>query len=143
MPNNSNAIKKLWNVHKNVSVSKDRKGYNYTYATLKEVQQQLDPVLESEGLAYDYCSRVDNFGQEPVNVYTLSVYDFETGELVKQAEKAYPISADAQVGGSQDTYSRRYLLLTAFNLLPAEGEDDDGAKTKGTNRSSRRRRAAS
>lgn len=136
------SIKKLWNVHKTVSVSKDKKGYNYTYATLKEVQQQLDPVLESEGLVYDYVSRVDNCGNEPVNVFTLNVYDTDTGELVKQAEKAYPVSADAQVGGSQDTYSRRYLLLTAFNLLPAEKEDDDGEKTKGTTTRRSRRRTA-
>ena len=109
-------LKKLAEVKKkNISLVRDTKAFNYKYATLDQMQEKLNPVLEELWLVV-YHSVID------WSVFTF-VTDVETGEEI---HSSIEIKTDkAQDRWSEITYYRRYNLVCLFDL---EVEDDDWKK---------------
>lgn len=100
-----------------VSVTKDSKGYNYTYASLPHVCETIYPILHKNGLVISQVLR----GKELETI----LFHAESGEELKSLSPLEYQGNDSQKFGSALTYSRRYSLL-AITGIPVE--DDDGKK---------------
>lgn len=92
---------------------RDTKAYNYKYATLEQIWDMLQPILQEEGIVVTH-STIDN------KVCTAIVDD--TGKEITSC-MPLPENLDPQKLGSAVTYFRRYNLLQLFNIMV---EDDDG-----------------
>lgn len=104
---------------KSVDYGSGNKRVKYEYASYNSILKTINPLLAKEGLTIFHETSVqDN------NTYLLTTYivDIETGEYVK-SEKIYPINANQQVNGSNETYSKRYNVVLLLNL--DSDEDDD------------------
>lgn len=96
---------------------RDTKAYNYKYATLEQIWDMLQPILQEEGIVVTH-STIDN------KVCTAIMDD--TGKEITSC-MPLPENLDPQKLGSAVTYFRRYNLLQLFNIMV---EDDDGESAK-------------
>lgn len=94
---------------------KDKKAYQYKYATLAQVEGIVGPACRANGVEYVQY-------QQDGTLYTM-VFDAEDGDRIAVDSRAVLTDAPEQERGSSETYQRRYALLTVFGLAP---EDDDG-----------------
>ena len=101
-------------------VTKNAKGFNYKYADLPYLWEQVAPVLEEMGLAV-----TNNCDGEFI---ITSIVDKE-GKLVGESKLPinYAKTQSPQDLGSAVTYFRRYNLLMLLNIIV---EDDDGKKAQ-------------
>lgn len=120
---------------KDIAIKRDTKAFNYKYATLDQIQEQLGQYLEELNLVVIHRT-------EDEKVIT-EIFDIEDSSSVKSVISIWTIttikefvdksgasirettSQDPQAVGSIITYYRRYNLL---QLLDLKTEDDDGAK---------------
>lgn len=102
------------------SVSKDSKGYGYTYASLDNIVETITPALEKAGLGY-----MHTFSDNTI-ICTIFNKEGETinSELSLVIDNAGKMSASQQQG-SAITYARRYTLSAILGLVT--DEDTDGA----------------
>lgn len=111
-------IKKLYEVKKEgIILLRNTKAYNYKYATLDQIQDKLNPVLEKQWLIVIHIVK-DN------KVIT-KVIDTETEQEVSSEIDIN--TTKPQDKGSEITYYRRYNLVCLFDL-PVE--DDDWKKAQ-------------
>lgn len=103
---------------------KDREGnpvrYTYGYADLATVSEAVLPLLGSVGLAFTALPTMtpEGFGLR---------YSLRHGASGEILDGFWPIKLGApQETGSAITYARRYSLMAAVGVFPAD-EDDDGA----------------
>lgn len=102
---------------KDISLVRDTKAYNYKYATLDQIQNKLNPVLNELWLFILHRIEEDT-------VFT-RIIDAESWEFV---ESGICIKTQkAQDRWSEITYYRRYNLVCLFDL---EVEDDDWKKAQ-------------
>lgn len=94
------------------------KTFDYTYASLNDVNRALLPLLSANGLTWTCAMSVD----PRALVGTLS--HVGTGDHVV-SWWPLPATSDPQQLGSAVTYARRYMLLAVTGSAP--DEDDDGA----------------
>ena len=98
---------------------KDTEGYGYSYAALDQVVGIVTKACKAHGLMWRQGVVMD---KEAGFLLVTSVFD---GESEAQLDiRPWPRLTKPQEQGSAETYLRRYALLTAFGLAPA---DDDGA----------------
>lgn len=98
---------------------KDTEGYGYNYATLDQVVGIVTKACKAHGLMWRQGVVMD---KDAGFLLVTGVFD---GESEAQLDiRPWPRLAKPQEQGSAETYLRRYALLTAFGLAPA---DDDGA----------------
>lgn len=107
------------------AITKDTKGYNYTYADLATILDSVRPVLSKYGL---HLSQYSSAGRKlHTRIGHKSGQFFES-----QFEVPYPTENSQskmnfmQEIGSRRTYARRYEVLSILGLAP-KGEDDDAA----------------
>lgn len=100
-----------------LEVKKEAEGYNYKYATLDQVWDVLQPILQKEKILVLHITK-DN------QVCT----QLRSGEDVIESCMPLPDNLDPQKLGSAVTYYRRYNLLQLFNIMT--DDDDDGAAAK-------------
>jgi len=109
---------KLFEIKKlRITLTRDTKAFNYKYATLDQIQEKINPLLEEHNLLVTHyinnnelCTKISNLDDEKDFVIS-SIWLWD---LLKAQDKWSAI-----------TYYRRYNLLSLFDL---EVEDDDGAK---------------
>lgn len=93
------------------------------YATLSSVMKPTLPIINEGGFLVEFSDRSD-IETGTTEVCMIITY-IPTGELQEESMgiKDYPTNVQA-LGGFQ-TYARRYLYSTYFNII-IEDEDDDG-----------------
>lgn len=109
---------KLFEIKKlRITLTRDTKAYNYKYATLDQIQEKINPLLEEHNLLVTHyinnnelCTKITNLDDDKDFVVSC----IWLWELLKAQDKWSAI-----------TYYRRYNLLSLFDL---EVEDDDWAK---------------
>lgn len=124
---------------KNVVLKKDTTALNYKYATLSQIQEKIDPILDELKLvvvhyAKDGCivTQVrdledDTFVESSLAIWVVEskrVEKFRNEKKQSDVETVEYNSLDPQGVGSIFTYYRRYNLV---GILDLETEDDDGA----------------
>ena len=115
--NTEGLLKKIHKIKNEVGkISKDSKNpfFKSSYTDINSLLEQIEPLLEKEGLILLQPIR-DN------QVYS-EVIDLETGNSMFSA-LTLPEITDPQKIGSAITYYRRYTLTSLFAL---QSEDDDG-----------------
>lgn len=127
-------LPKLGNPKKNAENSHFRS----SYADLESVLETVQPAFDA---GFTVTQGVEE-GEFEGPGFVTSVFDPD-GDLVKRVAFPFLPAADYHKLGSALTYSRRYGLCLAFNLV---GEDDDdgnaaaGSKPKTTEQAPPRRR---
>lgn len=102
------------------TLKRDTKAYNYNYATLNQIQEKLNPLLEKEGLMLT----------QPIDGDRLYTHIQEIkGDGITSCSIILPTGVKPQDMGSAITYYRRYLIVSLLNL---EVEDDDDGKRAST-----------
>lgn len=98
------------------TVTRNKQGYNYMYATLPNVLEVVAEPLEKAGLV---------FSQFPVGEYGLvtMLIHSKSGEFFKTESFIEPVTKNPQTIGSVITYLRRYHLVSILGL---NVDDDDG-----------------
>jgi hypothetical protein len=105
--------KKLFNVKvAGIKLQRNTKAYNYKYATLDQIQEKLNPLLEKEKLIILHFIKDSKLITE--------IRDIESDEVISSEIELK--TEKPQDKGSEITYYRRYNLLS---LLDLEVEDDD------------------
>ena len=106
------------------SIGKDRSvsagSYDYSYATLASIVDQIRPALTGNGL-----SVAQSVESTPTHVAVETRIYHVGGHVERFGPLLLPASGDARSIGSAITYARRYALLAALGIAP--DEDDDGA----------------
>lgn len=114
------ALSRMVNPTKSKTASVPTKGggkYQYSYETLADVVEIVTSALEAEGVAmHQHVTVLDG---KPYMALEL----FDDEESIIYDMRPWKEMPDIQAQGSWETYTRRYQLKTAFNLV---GEDDDG-----------------
>lgn len=120
---------------KDIAIKRDTKAFNYKYATLDQIQEQLGQYLEELNLVVIHRTEDEKVVTEIIDIEdgssvksTLSIGTITTlKEFVDKSGASIreTTSQDPQAVGSIITYYRRYNLL---QLLDLKTEDDDGAK---------------
>jgi hypothetical protein len=104
------------------AIHKGSKGYGYSYASLPEILEVINPLLKFHGLGFTQLLD-DEF-------LTTIIFHCQSGESIKsrvhipQGVNLKGMN-DFQVMGSAITYYRRYSLSAAFGLIT--DVDNDGA----------------
>lgn len=114
------ALQRMVNPTKSKTANVPTKGggkYQYSYETLADVVEIVTSALEAEGVAmHQHVTVLDG---KPYMALEL----FDDEESIVYDMRPWKEMPDIQAQGSWETYTRRYQLKTAFNLV---GEDDDG-----------------
>ena len=114
------ALSRMVNPTKSKTANVPTKGggkYQYSYETLADVVEIVTSALEAEGVAmHQHVTVLDG---KPYMALEL----FDDEESITYDMRPWKEMPDIQAQGSWETYTRRYQLKTAFNLV---GEDDDG-----------------
>ncbi len=110
--------KKLLEIKKHcISLKRNTKAYNYFYATLDQIQKELNPILDELELVIFH--KVEN------NKVITSVVDIESWESIQSEIEISTTKPQDQ--WSEITYYRRYNLVCLFDLVV---EDDDWKKAQ-------------
>lgn len=109
---------KLFEIKKQrITLTRDTKAFNYKYATLDQIQDKLNPLLEEQKLLVVHYVENNSLTTKVINLdkeEEFIVSSIWLWELLKAQDKWSAI-----------TYYRRYNLVNLFDL---EVEDDDWAK---------------
>ena len=107
-------------------VTKNSKGYNYTYASLEVVIAMVRPIFGKNGLSFS------QFTDEHNVLYTrirhLSGQWFESRVKLKDQPEGDTKRSAEQAYGSSQTYMRRYQACAILGIQP-EGEDTDARRS--------------
>lgn len=121
---------------KEIILQKDTKWFNYSYATLKQIQEKLNPLLRDLNLIIfhfiendEVITQIRDLEDNSFIESKMKIWDVKTTRTENFTDKnGKEISVveyndkDPQWVGSIITYYRRYNLLA---LLDLEQEDDD------------------
>jgi len=112
--------------------------YSYSYADLQVVVDQIGPMMAAQGLVFQSFPTTDEQGR-PALRYRLS--HAPSGEKDEDTMLLILPQSDMQGIGSALTYSRRYALCSAMNIVA--DDDDDGQAAKAPSRGDLARAKAS
>jgi len=99
--------------------------YQYSFADLQVIVEQMGPLMAEQGLVFQAFPTMDAQGN-PALRYRLS--HAPSGESDEDTMPLILPQRDMQGIGSALTYSRRYALCSAMNIVA--DEDDDGQAAK-------------
>lgn len=99
--------------------TRDGRAYEYSYAPINTIIEQISPALKKAGLA------VMSF---PGKGELTTVLTHKSGQWAKSTIPLVFGSGGMQAIGSAITYARRYNMVSLLNIA-IEGEDDDGVAT--------------
>jgi hypothetical protein len=127
-----NEIAKALNeVQKNIKdVFKGASGFNYKYATLDKVYDEIRPAMTKNGLSLTHQKSFDR----TQNVITLTSLLMHTGGQYIEYEASLPYAGlkgmnDYQSAGSGFTYLERYQTSAIFAITSDMDNDGAGAQT--------------
>ena len=110
--------KKMFEVKKEgITLQRNTKAFNYKYATLDQIQEKLNPILERHQILVMHA----------IQDWSLvtTIFDIESDESVSSSIEL--TTTKPQDKWSEITYYRRYNLVSLFDL---EVEDDDWKKAQ-------------
>ena len=102
----------------------NKKAHQYNYADLAEIQRCGFPALYANGLGYKQT--FEFIGDVWCTVGR--VIDGPSAEIIYESFHPLRSGLKPQDIGSDQTYSKRYVMSTCFNLVAEE--DDDGARAQ-------------
>jgi hypothetical protein len=109
------------------TIEKTKQGYNYKYADLTKIVEQVKSLLADNGFSYTFdTDEADN----AVIIYCKVKHTGGHMEISKariDKETTSKMNASQQ-SGSAMTYGKRYALVNAFGILTGD-EDTDGVVT--------------
>lgn len=107
------------------TIEKKKQGYNYKYAPLESIVEQVKGLLAKYGFSYTFDTTE---GENAIVVYCkvkhVSGYS-ETSQIQISKETTTKMNASQQ-SGAATTYGKRYAFLNAFGILTGD-EDNDAA----------------
>ena len=103
------------------TLQRDTPAYNYNYATLGQIQEKLNPLLEKHDLVLTQPLETDGEGR---SYLATEIEDIKDGNMLRSSV-CLPTDVKPQDMGSAITYYRRYSIVSLLNL---QVEDDDGAR---------------
>lgn len=115
------------------SIKKDGKANYGKFATLSNMLEVIQPVLNSLGLIVMQHPSGDG---QSIKLETVIIHA-ETGEFVSSDFAMIPVKKDPQGIGSCITYMRRYALGAILVLNVGDDDDGDAASQKQTMKQSR------
>lgn len=118
MEKKATIYEKMYNIKKQgVTLQRNTKAFNYKYATLDQIQEKLNPLLEENRLVIVH----------EIKEWFLvtQVIDIDNNKIMSSSIKIS--TTKPQDVGSEITYYRRYNLVCLFDL---EVEDDDWKKAQ-------------
>lgn len=113
--------------HEVPPIHQGTKGYNYTYATLTEIFEVINPLLEDHNLGFTQLI-------EGRSLRTV-IFHTETGQSIEgcvDIPEGVTLKGqnEFQTMGSALTYLRRYSLSAALGLVTDEDNDAAGKQTR-------------
>jgi hypothetical protein len=108
-------------------VHKGTKGYGYSYASLPEIFEVINPLLKKHGLGFTQLLTGST-------IKTM-LFHIESGEVLDSVTEI-PINVtlkgmnEFQVAGSSFTYYRRYALSSMLGIVTDVDNDASGTQTK-------------
>lgn len=133
-----NIYEKLFRIkEKSVIVVRDQKAFNYSYATLNQIQEVLHPILKEQKLVilhfvrdWNVVTQIRDIESEGFVESSIEIWEVKSEKKERFISKAWKDiettetnSKDPQWVWSILTYYRRYNLIS---LLDIWTEDDDG-----------------
>lgn len=117
------------------TIEKKVKGYNYKYADLTAIIEQVKDLLSDNGFSYTFdTDELEN----KILVYCKVKHTAghsETSKAIITKESTSKMNASQQSGAAM-TYGKRYAFVNAFGILTGD-EDNDGATIQATSPSPR------
>lgn len=105
------------------TVSKNKQGYGYKYATLDSIIQMLDQALPKHGLGYSQFLTMSD-GKRALLTRVFHVSGEWMEDAIEMTDTELTKANDSQKAGASITYFRRYALGAIFGI--ATDEDVDG-----------------
>lgn len=106
------------------TMSKNKKGYGYTYTDLDTIISNIKPILHKHGIGFMQIVKTLENGHDVIETTVFH----SSGESLTSFVKLPCVSGkgmnEAQVIGSAITYMRRYSLCAIFGI--SSDEDTDG-----------------
>jgi len=127
-----NRIREFQKEMKDVEIIKATEAYGYYYATLKDILDIIDPMLEKHGLWYNHSTGFEH--GTTYNTLTTVVYNVDNEKDAIMCRTI--IDGETKLGGmnrfmvegSGITYFRRYHLTTILGLTTDEDTDASGKR---------------
>ncbi len=104
-------------------ITKSTEGYNYKYATLNQIQKQVDPVLSECGLSYRWEQEIKD-GKIKVSCIASHLDGHSERTSLEATFDTSGSKNEIQAMGSSNTYLERYTFCGLFAI--SSNEDDDG-----------------
>lgn len=107
--------------------NRDGKSIRYRYASLEDIVQQVNPLLQKWGFSYTVRSRVE---AGPPREMIAETHLHHRGGHTEISEFRVPIGEGGRMNASQEmgsasTYAKRYSFCNATGILTSD-DDDDG-----------------
>ena len=128
----ANGMKKLLNIAAKLEVGKNRKNTfgKYAFRNAEDILTGLKPLMVEYGVFISIDDDVELIGDRYYIKSTVSAYDAETGDLIKECHAFARESLakkgmdDGQLTGATSSYARKYALAGLFNLSPMKDLDE-------------------
>lgn len=104
--------------------TRSKKGYDYWYAPIEELQKQYGPIISRHGFSYRWREEAIESGKRvylKISGWGHSEETFFDVPKIDGTKQMNPI----QVAGAMSTYGRRYTFIAGFGIA-IEDEDRDG-----------------
>lgn len=128
----ANGMKKLLNIAAKLEVGKNRKNTfgKYAFRNAEDILTGLKPLMVEYGVFISISDDVELIGDRYYIKSTVSAYDAETGDLIKECHAFARESLakkgmdDGQLTGATSSYARKYALAGLFNLSTMKDLDE-------------------
>lgn len=110
------------------TIEKKKQGYNYKYAPLETIVEQVKPFLTKYGFSYTFdTDEADNAIIVYCHIKHVAGH-METSKAKIERESTSKMNASQQSGSSM-TYGKRYAFVNGFGIV-VKDEDNDAATPK-------------
>lgn len=107
------------------AAQRTKKGYNYKYAPIEELQKQFGPLIAEHGFSYRWREEAIEGGKRCIMKISGWGHSEENYFDIPDLEGTSQMN-NVQVRGAMSTYGRRYSFIAGFGLI-IQDEDTDGS----------------
>ena len=104
-------------------VARGKKGYDYTYAPIEDLQAHYGPVISKYGFSYSWREETMATGKRCVMTISGHGHSEETCFDVPHLEGTKQMNA-VQIAGAMSTYGRRYTFIAGFGTIISDEDTD-------------------